>query len=119
VPKRKHRGPFKPFDLQAAQQRVHTRVLKASTVADMWQLFYDEVLGRRLGSAGFSSDEPASQVLILMMRDAFYAGSASILDLMMKVSADEISEEDGAVMLGHLHDEMKAFGASREPRKPS
>ena len=86
------------------RERIHARVQRTVSVFDMWRTYRDEVV-----------PPDASAVQVEETRRAFYAGVAGMLDLMMKVSGDDVSEDEGAEYLATLQRELKAF----EIREPS
>lgn len=89
----------RPHATRAAQQaHIHDRVSKAVTVFEIWSLYRTEVL--------YAVTNP---VQIEETRRGFYAGAAAILDLLLRVSPEEVSEDQGVEMLQALHDEIKAF----------
>ena len=79
--------------------RVHGKVKAAVTVFDMWTTFRSEVLR-----------EITNPIQIEETRRGFYAGAAAMLDLMVRVAPDDVSEDQGVEMLEALHQELRAFG---------
>jgi hypothetical protein len=88
------------------QARIHTRIESAVSVHRMWRTFYDEVLVPR----GITFDDPDTAPGVDWFRRAFYAGAASMLDLMMRVGPDDVSEDQGVEMLERLREELETFG---------
>ncbi len=82
----------------AIKDRVARKVLKAATVFEMWTTFRNEALR-----------EIVNPIQIEETRRGFYAGAASMLELMMRVSPDDVSEDRGVEMLEALHQELRAF----------
>jgi hypothetical protein len=83
----------------AIQSRVHGKIAKAVTVFDMWTTFRGEVL-----------QEITNPIQIEETRRGFYAGAAAMLDLIVRVTPDDVSEDQGVEMLEALHQELRAFG---------
>lgn len=83
---------------EALKQRVHGGVKQATTVFDTWTIYRNEVL-----------KNITNPVQIEETRRGFYAGVAAMLDLMMKVSPDDVSEDRGVEMLEALQQELLAF----------
>jgi hypothetical protein len=91
-------GTLHRSHVEAARQRVHDRVKKAVTVFEIWRTYKDEVLTK-----------VTNPVQIEETRRGFYAGAAAMLDLMLHVSPDDVSEDRGVEILQALHEEIKAF----------
>src|SRR5262245_5794760 len=66
--------------------RIHGNVLAGRTVLDMWRTYARE----RLTPHGIDIADPAVDGT---MRQAFYAGAAAMLELMTRVSPDDVSED--------------------------
>jgi hypothetical protein len=88
------------------QARIHTRIESAISVHRMWRTFYDEVLVPR----GITVEDPDTAPGVEWFRRSFYAGAASMLDLMMRVAPDDVSEDQGVEMLERLREELQTFG---------
>lgn len=80
------------------QQVVNAHVKQATTVFEIWQLWKVAVLR-----------DVTNPVQIEETRRAFYGGAAAMLDLMQRVAPDDVSEDQGVVILQALQDELKAF----------
>lgn len=85
--------------------RVQTRVEQARTVQAMWRAYYEETLKPR----GLVEGDPAIDDGLVLMRKTFYAGVAAMLELMMRVSPDDVSEDQGVEMLQRLYDELQTY----------
>lgn len=79
--------------------RVHGNVLAGRTVLDMWRVYARE----RLTPHGIDITDPAVDAT---MRSAFYAGAASMLELMTRVGPDN---DQGVEMLQRLHEELDTY----------
>jgi hypothetical protein len=82
----------------AIAARVGGKVAAAQTVFDLWRTFRQEVLR-----------EVTSPVQLEETRRGFYAGAAAILELVVRVSADDVTEDRGVEILQALHEELQAF----------
>lgn len=102
--KRRHPNDHARHEARLAEirQDVATRVERAHTVADMWRAYADAALAPH----GITPDDPEIGEAHELIRHAFYAGAAGMLDLMMRVAPDEVSEERGAEMLQRLSEEL-------------
>lgn len=87
------------------QERVTARVVSAVSVQHMWRTYYDEVLVPRK----ITTDDPLTAAGVKYFRESFYAGASSMLELMMRASPDDISEDDGAAMLQRLYEELQTY----------
>jgi hypothetical protein len=85
--------------------RVEGRVTGSRTILDLWRTFYDEVLKPR----GIIEGDPDIDPGLALMRQSFYGGAASMMELMMRVSPDDVSEDEGAAMLQRLYEELVIF----------
>lgn len=79
--------------------RVEGKLQSAVTVFDIWRTYRGEVLAH-----------VTNPIQIEETRRGFYAGAAAMLDLMMRVSPDDVSEDRGVEMLEALAQELRAFG---------
>jgi hypothetical protein len=86
--------------------RIHGSVLAGRTVLDMWRVYGTE----RLAPHGIDINEPAVDATL---RPAFYAGAASMLELMMRTSPDDVSEDQGVEMLQRLQEELETYSRGR------
>jgi hypothetical protein len=78
----------------------------AVSVHRMWRTYYDEVLVPR----GVTVDDPDTAAGVEWFRRSFYAGAASMLDLLMRVGPDDVTEDQGVEMLERLREELQTFG---------
>jgi hypothetical protein len=85
---------------KATFDRVHGQVLAAKTVRHLWITYAKGRLGE------LSPDDPAVKATI---EHAFYAGATSMLELMQRVSPEDITEEQGVEMLNRIHEELHAY----------
>lgn len=86
--------------------RIHGKVLAGRTVLDLWRVYARE----RLTPHGIDITDPAVDGT---MRQAFYAGAASMLELMTRVSPEDVSEDQGVEMLQRLHEELATYAEKR------
>jgi hypothetical protein len=96
------RATAKRESRRAEFDRIHGNVLAGRTVRDLWLVYARE----RLTPHGIDIDDEAVRGT---MERAFYAGAASMLELTMRVSPDEISEEAAMEMLTRIHEELDAY----------
>lgn len=82
--------------------RIHGNVLAGRTVYDLWLVYARE----RLVPHGIDIADEAVQQTI---RASFYAGAASMLELMQRVGQDDVSEDQGVEMLTRLHEELDTY----------
>jgi hypothetical protein len=77
------------------------------TLAKDWRDFYDSIL------------KPINAPILqqVEMRRAFYAGAAAMFGLMMQVSADSVSEDEGERLLERLSAELDAFAEDLKARR--
>lgn len=87
---------------RAEFDRIHGNVLAGRTVRDLWLVFAREWLTPH----GIDINDDAVKATV---ERAFYAGAASMLELTMRVSPDEVSEEQGIEMLNRIHEELDAY----------
>jgi len=87
---------------RAQFDRVHGQVLAGKSIRDMWLVYARE----RLTPHGIDINDEAVR---MTLERSFYAGVAAMLELSMRVSADEISEDVGVEMLNRLHEELDAY----------
>ena len=87
-------------------ERVHGQVLAGKTIRDMWLTYGRE----RFEKAGIDLTDPAVQGTV---EHAFYSGAASMLELMQRVSPDDVSEDQGVEMLTRLHEELDAYSRGK------
>ena len=80
--------------------RVHSQVTAARSVREMWNTYHANLLKPHLGD---------DESVLWPLRDAFYGGCASMLELMLRVAPEDVSEEAGADMLQRLEDELTTF----------
>lgn len=82
--------------------RVHGQVLAGRTIRDLWLAYARE----RFAQHGVAIEDPAVRETV---EHSFYAGAASMLELMARVGPDDISEDVGVEMLNRLHEELHAY----------
>lgn len=82
--------------------QVHGAVLKGRTVRDLWLVYGQS----RFRETGLTLDDP---IVTETLKHAFYAGAASMIELMTRVSPDDISEDQGVEMLQRLHEELETY----------
>lgn len=87
---------------RAQFDRVHGQVLAGKTIRDMWLVYARE----RLTPHGIDINDVAVRETL---ERAFYAGVASMIGLMDRVSPDDITEEHGVEMLSRLYEELEAY----------
>lgn len=85
--------------------RVEVRVTGSRSIQDLWRAFYDEVLKPR----GLVEGDPDIDPGLALMRQSFYGGAASMMELMMRVSPDGVSEDEGVAMLQCVYEELEIF----------
>ncbi len=86
--------------------RIHGQVLAGRTVYDLWRTY----AAAKLTPHGIDIDDPAVEGTL---RLAFYAGAASMMELMQRVGPDEITEDQGVEMLQRLHEELETYTRGR------
>lgn len=87
--------------------RIHGSVLKGRTVRDLWLVYARE----RFEKAGMDINDPA---LGQTVEHSFYAGASSMLELMMRVSPDDVNEEVGVEMLNRIHEELETYSKRKK-----
>jgi hypothetical protein len=87
---------------RAQFDRIHGEVLKGRTVRDLWLTY----ARGRLTPHGIDIEDEAVKATL---ERSFYAGAAAMLELTMRVSGDEVSEDVGVEMLNRLHEELDAY----------
>jgi hypothetical protein len=88
--------------------RIHGQVLAGQTIRDMWLIY-----GRERFEPGVPLDSPEATEIL---EPTFYAGFASALQLMLRVSPDDVSDEVGAEMLSRLHEELHVYSLRAKGR---
>jgi len=83
-------------------ERVHGQVLAGRTVRDLWLVYARE----RLEPHGIDINDEAVKATL---ERSFYAGAASMLELMTRVAPDDVSEEVGVEMIQRIHEELEAY----------
>jgi hypothetical protein len=68
----------------------------------MWLTYGQE----RLGRVGLNLDDPE---VVHTIKHAFYAGVASMFELVTRVAPDDVSEEVGVEMLNRLQEELETY----------
>lgn len=68
-----------------------------NTIQEKWESFLNVI------------PKDAPKVQIRMMKQAFYAGSFSVLDIQMQISQDHISEDAAVQVLEGLHCELADY----------
>lgn len=87
---------------RASFDKVHGEVLAGRTVRDLWLAYYRA----KVAPHGIAEDDPSVRQVV---EGPFYAGAAAMLELMTRVSPDDISEEQGVEMIQRLHEELYAY----------
>lgn len=83
----------------ATFDRIHTRVVEADTIGHMWRVYSEE----RFKGHGLEPEHLA------LLREVFYSGVAAMLELMNRVSGEDVSEDRGVEMLARLHEELDVY----------
>lgn len=86
--------------------RVHGQVLAGLTIRDMWLTYARE----RFEREGIDLNDPAVRETV---EHSFYAGVASMFELMNRVSPDDVTEDRGVEMLSRLHEELDGYTRGR------
>jgi hypothetical protein len=89
-----------------AFDRIHGSVLAGRTVLDLWRVYATE----KCAPQGIDIDDPAVEATL---RHAFYAGAASMFELMNRVGPDDITEDQGIEMLTRLTEELDTYSKRR------
>ena len=89
----------------AIRDRVTARVAAAPSVHAMWKAYYEEVLVPR----GVTFEDPDTAPGAEWFRRSFYAGVSAMLELMMRVSTDDVTEDRGVEMLQRLYEELETY----------
>lgn len=87
---------------RAKFDRIHGNVLAGRTIRDLWLVYGRE----RLVANGMNLEDDAIKQTV---EHAFYAGCASMLELMTRVAPDDVSEDVGVEMLERLHEELDSY----------
>lgn len=82
--------------------RIHGTVLAGRSIRDIWLVYGRE----RFEQAGIDLNQPEVKDTV---EHAFYTGCAAMLELMSRVSPDDISEDVGVEMLTRLHEELESY----------
>ena len=86
--------------------RVHGKVLEAKSVRHMWDVWRQN----RAEVAAVDNLPPELKGFAdKMLRDTFYAGVASMFELMQRVGPDDITEDQGVEMLTRLQEELDTY----------
>ena len=72
-----------------------------NTIQSNWEDFRKKVVPQN-----------ASNIQIAEMRKAFYAGAYAAISIMVKIGAEDVSEEAGVEILETLKNECELFGMS-------
>lgn len=83
-------------------ERIHGNVLAGKTIRDMWLVYARE----RFEQAGIDLSRPEVKGTV---EHAFYTGCAAMLELMQRVSPEDVSEDVGVEMLTRLHEELESY----------
>ncbi len=86
--------------------QLHGEVLAGKTIRDLYVVY---ATNRFKGETEIGiDDEDVTETI----KHAFYAGAASMLEMMQRVGPEDVSEEVGVEMLTRLAEELESF--SRE-----
>lgn len=69
-----------------------------NTINDKWQYFQQQYVSK-----------DASEEEVAAIKAGFYAGAATMLDFMVGISSEEVSEEAAAGIMAGLHDELLLY----------
>lgn len=104
--RRQERADAKRESRRQQFDRIHGEVLAAKSVQHMWLTY----ASNRLTPHGIDITDPNVRATL---EPAFYAGAASMLELMQRVGPDEISEDQGVEMLQRIHEELETYARGR------
>lgn len=104
--RRQERADAKRETRRQQFDRIHGEVLAAKSVQHMWLTY----ASNRLTPHGIDITDPNVRATL---EPAFYAGAASMLELMQRVGPDEISEDQGIEMLQRIHEELETYSRGR------
>jgi len=90
-----------------ASTGIHGQVLAGRTIGDLWRLY----ASAKLTPYGVDIHDPNVRATL---EPAFYAGAASMLELMQRVGPDDITEDQGVEMLQRIHEELETYARGRE-----
>ncbi len=96
---------FRPFKKKESRRqftnRVHSQVEQGDTINDLWRVYFDNRFAIRV-------DRPLDADMIGILREVFYAGIASMFQLMTKMAGDD-ADELGAERLQRLYEELETY----------
>lgn len=95
---------FKDTPFMAARKQIHRRVTTASTIGEMWRLYYE---------VRFQAQELPPEGVALM-REVFYGGIAAMFELVTRVSNDSVSEDAGVEYLNKLEEELEIYARQKQ-----
>ena len=75
------------------------------TLAQMWESYRDWVIPPGTSDTGISN-----------AKFAFYGGASYVLDVLIAIAGDEVSEETGVETVARLHQELHLFAAQEGAR---
>jgi|ERR1051325_2645597 hypothetical protein len=85
------------------KEKLHGQIENSQTIYQLWLIYAKN----RYATAGVDlSSEPGVSKLV---KEAFYAGVASMLKLMEGIGEDHISEDEGVKILQRLHEELFVY----------
>lgn len=87
---------------RAQFDRVHGTVLKGRTIRDLWLVYAKEKFEKH----GIDLNDPAFRAV---SEEPFYAGVATMFELMNRVAPDGVSEDVGVEMLNRLYEELDTY----------
>jgi hypothetical protein len=91
-------------------EAIHGHVLAAKTVGHLWRTYRDG----RFRTDGMQGIDPAHQAAVEeLAQHAFYAGAASMFELVTRVAPDDVSEDVGVEMLSRLQEELETYARGR------
>lgn len=89
---------------------IHGQVLAARTVGHLWRTYRDG----RFRTDGMDDIDPAHRAAVEeLAQHAFYAGAASMFELVTRVAPDDVSEDVGVEMLNRIHEELDTYARGR------
>lgn len=72
------------------------------TLAAMWESYKQQVIPPGTSAAGIKNNQ-----------FAFYGGASYVLDLLLAIGDDDVSEDTGLAALERLHHELEAFATQQ------
>lgn len=102
-PKKEDRDAIK----KAIKALIAEHVKRLKSVRDLWTLYRDTWAARHR----LEIDDPEIADVFVALEDSFYAGAATVWELVTRVAPDAVSEEQGEQMLQRIQDELDAYTA--------